>query len=62
MRLEGIDLKSIDVIVAVDGNRQPMNLGQLTRFLLDKKPGSEIEVTRERAGAETATLRWKLGK
>ena len=62
LRLEGIDLKSKDVIVALDGNREPMNLGQLTRFLLDKKPGSEIEVTRERAGAGTATLRWRLSE
>ena len=61
-RLEGIDLKPKDVIVALDGNRQPMNLGQLTRFLLDKNPGSEIEVIRQRAGAKTASLRWKLEK
>ncbi len=61
-RLEGIDLQRNDVIIGLDGSRQPMNLGQLTRFLLDKKPGSELVVTRERAGAETKTVRWKLEK
>lgn len=61
-RLADIDLKSKDVITALDGNSKPMNLGQLTRFLLDKKLGSEITVTREREGEEAATLRWKLTK
>jgi len=61
-RLAGIDLKRNDVIVALDGKSESMNLGQLTRFLLDKKPGSELSVTRKRAGEETTTLRWKLHK
>ena len=55
------DLRSLrqDVIVALDGKRDPMNLGKLTRFLLDKKPGSELEVTVRRRG-EAKVVRFKI--
>ncbi len=60
-RLADVDLKARDVIVAIDGRREPMNLGQLTELLLRKKPGSEIEVTRRRPGVDgEVTLRWKV--
>lgn len=44
-RMKGIDLRRNDRIVALKGKREAMNLGQLTRFLLDQKPGSKIRVT-----------------
>ena len=52
-RLEGVDLRKNDVIVEIDGQREPMNLGQLTDYLLNKRPGSVLEfVRRARRGED----------
>lgn len=60
-RMAELDLKANDVILAIDGRREPMNLGQLTEYLLSKTPGSEIEVVRRRPGTDGArTVRWKI--
>lgn len=46
---------------AIDGNRETMNLGKLTEYLLGVKPGSEIALTRSRFGEETPkTVRIKV--
>ncbi len=60
-RLAKVDLKRNDVVVAIDGKRTPMNSGQITQYLLGKKPGAEIEITRVRPGQDgEKTLRWKV--
>lgn len=60
-RMVGIDLRRHDTIIAIDGNRETMNLGKLTEYLLGVKPGSEIALTRSRFGEEAPkTVRIKV--
>lgn len=39
-----------DTIVAIDGRREAMNLGQMTQHLIGKRPGSELELLVRRRG------------
>jgi len=42
-----------DLIVAVDGERAPMNLGDFTAWVFrEKPPGTELEVTVRRRSQE----------
>lgn len=43
-RLLGVDLRKDDTIVALDGDRSPKNLGELTRWLCAKAPGTKVEL------------------
>lgn len=48
-----LGLRRAEVIVAVDGRREPMNLGAFTRYVFDHKPpGSMLELTLRRGRGE----------
>jgi hypothetical protein len=47
------DLRPKDVIVEIDGKRDPMTLAQLTAYVLrEKRPGSTLRIVRRRGGSD----------